>query len=100
MTEAERIRRAFLLAVAAAKKTSPYDTGNLRLKGVKTISGREMKIYVDTNVAPYMKYTNEPWSKFAPPLRGKSNPNEGWWGRAADAAARSLAKELKGKLSR
>ncbi len=100
MTEAERIRRAFLNAVVAARKESPYDTGNLRLKGVKTIVGNEMKIYVDANIAPYMKYTNESWNNFAHPLRGKRNPNEGWWGRAAQAAAYSLAKDLKGKLSR
>ena len=98
--EAERIRRAFLRAVAEARKASPYDTGNLRTKGVKQVVGKEMKIYVDTKIAPYMKYTNEPWSKFKPPLRGKQNPNEGWWGRAAEAAARSLAKDLKGKLSK
>lgn len=100
MTEAERIRRSFLRAVAVARKTSPYDTGNLRTKGVKQIIGGEMKIYVDTNIAPYMKYTNEPWSNFAPPLRGKENPNEGWWEKAAEEVAYSMAKDLKGKLSK
>lgn len=100
MTETERVRRAFLNAVAAAKKESPYDTGNLRLKGVKSVAGSEMKIYVDTTIAPYMKYTNEPWSNFGPPLRGKENPNEGWWEKAAEEVAYSMAKDLKGKLSK
>lgn len=98
MTESERIRRAFLRAVAEAKKTSPYDTGNLRKQGVKQMIGRELKIYVDTKIAPYMKYTNEPWNNFSPPLKGKQNPNEGWWGRAAEAVAYSMAHDLKGKI--
>ena len=98
MTEAERIRRAFLRAVAEVRRTAPRRTGNLRRFGVKQIEGKEMKIYVDTTEAPYMKYTNEPWSNFGPPLRGKKNPNEGWWGRAAQVAAHSMARDLKGRL--
>lgn len=98
MTESERIRRAFLRAVAEAKKTSPYKHGNLRRFGIKSAENKDFLIYVDTKEAPYMKYTNEPWSNFSPPLRGKQNPNEGWWGRAAEAVAHSLAKDLKGKL--
>lgn len=100
MTEAERIQRAFLRAVARAKNASPYRTGNLRIFGVssRVASGRELDIYVNEQKAPYMKYTNEPWSNFKPPLRGKQNPNEGWWGRAARAAAQCLARELGGTL--
>lgn len=100
MTDADRIQAAFLRAVVAAKKASPYRFGNLRKFGVssRVNSNRELDIYVDVFEAPYMKYTNEPWSTFKPPLRGKKNPNEGWWGRAALAAARSLARDLGGDL--
>ena len=100
MTDAERVQRAFLRAVAAARNQSPYRTGNLRFLGVssRVANGRELDIYVDMFEAPYMKYTNEPWSNFKPPLRGKQNPNEGWWGRAARAAAQCLARELGGTL--
>lgn len=100
MTDAERVQGAFLRAVAEVKRESPYRTGNLRIFGVssRVANGRELDIYVNEEEAPYMKYTNEPWSKFKPPLRGKKNPNEGWWGRAARAAARSLARDLGGDL--
>jgi hypothetical protein len=100
MTEAERIQRAFLRAVAEAKRQSPYRTGNLRIFGMssRVASARELDIYVNEQKAPYMKYTNEPWSNFKPPLRGKQNPNEGWWGRAARSAAQCLARELGGTL--
>ena len=100
MTYADNIQRAILRAVAEAKKKSPYDTGNLRNQGVKYVvhSQGELRIYIDENEAPYMKYTNEPWDRFAPPLRGKKNPNQGWWGKAAEAVARSLARDLGGEI--
>ena len=100
MNEDERIRRAFLRAFAKVRNASPYKTGNLRVFGVSSRSsaGRGFEIYVNVQKAPYMKYTNEPWHKFGPPLRGKENPNEGWWGRAARAAVRSLAIDLKGVI--
>lgn len=100
MTHAENVQNAFLRAVAEAKRTSPYRTGNLRLFAMssRVASGKELNIYVNTRVAPYMKYTNEPWDRFDKPLKGKKNPNENWWERAATAAARSLARDLGGTL--
>lgn len=100
MTDADKIQRAFIRAVKEAKKKSPYRTGNLRRVAMKSTvaSGSELDIYVETNEAPYMKYTNESWSQFASPLRGKQNPNEGWWERAAQAAAWSIAHDLGGTI--
>lgn len=100
MTDAEKLRRAFLRAVKEAKRTSPYRTGNLRRIAMKSTvaSGGELDIYVDEKEAPYMKYTNEPWDRFSSPLRGKTNPNQGWWKKAADAVARSIARDLGGTL--
>ena len=100
MTDAEKIQRAFLRAMAEARRVSPYRTGNLRLFGMSSriANGHELDIYVNEKEAPYMKYTNESWSKFGPPLQGKKNPNEGWWEKVAKTAARSIARDLGGTL--
>ena len=100
MTDAEKLKRALLWAFASAKRKSPYKTGNLRHFGMRSsvTNAKEVDIYVDTAVAPYMKYTNEPWNSFGAPLQGKQNPNEGWWEKAAEAAARTLAQYVGGTL--
>ena len=60
---------------------APIDTGNLRYAGVRYefIDEKTCRFYVDEKIAPYMKYTNENWNLFRPPLHGKKNKNEGWW---------------------
>lgn len=111
MTEYQRINAAVLGAIAAAKqmKLIPYDTGNLSESIKVEREGNTFAIYVNVGnedtrrghaegEAPYMKYTNEPWSNFAPPLRGKENPNEGWWERYADFVAHKIAELLGGTL--
>ena len=47
-----------------------------------------------------MKYTNEAWGYFAPPLQGRTNPNEGWWDRAVAEVMDYIARELRGVISR
>lgn len=84
---------------------SPIDTGNLRYNGIKfeRVSENEWRIYVDADspnsIAFYMKYTNEDWNNFAPPLYGKTNPNKGWWNAEAENFLRMLADILQGKIS-
>ena len=101
MTESERIRRAFLRAFAVARRHAPFDTGNLRHFGMKSsvVGPNQFNIYVDVREAPYMRYTNDPWTNFGPPLRGHINPNEGWWSRAAQAVAISMARDLGGMIT-
>lgn len=55
------------------------------------INMHKCKLYVDENIAPYMKFTNEPWE------HGK-NPNEGWFDRAAQTIAEHIARSTKGDL--
>lgn len=108
MSDYDKIRAACRAALASIKKAAPIDTGNLR-QSIKIIYGRgEIRIYVSGSdgdprkkadgMAPYMKYTNEPWGNFAPPLRGKKNPNEGWFDRSVHDAASKMASMLGGEL--
>lgn len=108
--DSNRIEQALIGAVEIIRNYAPYDTGNLSLNAIKfeRISTGEYRIYIDegdgnpkskgAGIAPYIKYTNEPWSLFQPPLLGKQNPNEGWWDMAVDAAVQYLATELNGEV--
>lgn len=104
MATAKEFRRACEKAVAILRKRAPKDTGNLAYNGIRIefTNKDECHIYVDddwiTGIAPYMKYTNENWSEFKPPLRGKKNPNEGWWDNAVQAVITELANILQGEL--
>ena len=82
------------------REIAPYDTGNLAENAIKReyLGDGKWRIIVDESVAPYMKYTNESWDNFAPPLQGKKNPNEGWWHVACQEAMRTVANRLKGTI--
>ena len=75
------------------KAAAPYKTGNLRYNAIKLeIVGNTCRLYVDEEIAPYMKYTNEPWEN------GKKNPNEGWFHRAVKKIAQHIAERTRGDL--
>ena len=69
--------------LAFIKEQAPKDTGNLAYNAIKLeqVAIGHIKIYVDcdfiTGIAPYMIYTNEPWT--AAKWNGKQNPNDHWW---------------------
>ena len=92
------------MAVAELRNIAPYDTGNLSRNGIRItfVSQNECRIYVDDDwwrgIAPYMKYTNEDWAQFKPPLQGKQNPNQGWWDNAIPVIASVIARKLKGAV--
>ena len=69
---------------------TPIDTGNLRYNAVQSRfhGQKECRIYVDTDIAPYMPYTNEKW--VSPKWNGKANPNEGWFKKAIETAIASV----------
>lgn len=70
-------------AVNIVRGLAPYDTGNLANDAIKCRFGKkDCAIYVDCKIAPYMRYTNEPWK--SPKWHGNKNPNEGWFGKVAD----------------
>jgi hypothetical protein len=75
----QEFEKLCLEIVENLKPTSPIDTGNLRNNAIRYeyIDKNTCKIYVDENIAPYMPYTNEPWT--SPRWKGAKNPNEGWW---------------------
>lgn len=94
MTTAQ-IERALYLQLAWLKSIAPYDTGNLSVNAIKLerTGIREWRVFVDIEVAPYMPYTNEPWTS-----RGKQNPNEQWWNKAIQEFMRRLAHSLGGEV--
>ena len=75
-------------------------TGNMALNAshIKHPDEKTAIIYVDENIAPYVYYTNEPWE--SPFWKGKKNPNEGWFEKAADRVANILSQRLKGNIKK
>lgn len=71
-------------------------TGNIAYAAFidNVVKDDEILVYIDENIAPYVKYTNEPW--VAACWGGKKNPNEGWWQRFVNEFMRRLADELGG----
>lgn len=99
-TEAQIQAKIIRLTNSVLRRGAPKDTGNLAYNSIRiSKTGRNSwVIYVDENIAPYMKYTNENWNNFRPPLQGKKNPNEKWWDRSSKIFLNRLARELGGKL--
>lgn len=75
-------------------------TGNMRFNATKIlkIAPNTVQIKVDSAIAPYVVYTNEPWR--AEKWRGAQNPNEGWFEKATKEFARNLAISLQGTLKK
>lgn len=93
------IDNAVLATFLYIRNRTPIDTGNLRFNALQMNVRKTLaRIYVDEKIAPYMKYTNENWNNFRPPLYGKQNPNEGWWDRTAEDAVHLLATLLGGTV--
>ena len=94
--------RVFRDAITELRKQKfvPYDTGNLKLNAIKGewINNTTFRRWVDESVAEYMKYTNEDWGKFSPPLAGKTNPHENWWGDACNFVAYYIRDRLGGEI--
>ena len=73
-------------------------TGNLRYNATKIerVSDNHYRISMDQGTAPYMPFTNEPWTVSR--WRGSKNPNEGWFDRAVKIYANELAHNLGGTI--
>ena len=94
-----KVAFAQVKAVTPVNKRNTKSRGNLKEHGVKVNFGlEEAHLHIDETEAPYMKYTNEPWSTFKPPLFGKQNPNEEWFDKAVEKAVRYIHKTLGGTL--
>lgn len=96
------IKAAFaqVKAVTPVNKRNTQSRGNLKEFGVKFELGQsEAHLHIDERIAPYMKYTNEPWNTFKPPLFGKQNPNEEWFDRAVTGAIFYIKDKTGGRLT-
>lgn len=73
-------------------------TGNMALNATKITfpSPYVCMIYIDERISPYLPYTDKPW--LAKRWKGKKNPNEGWFERAAEFMAAYVAKKAQGEL--
>ena len=90
---------AQILCEKTFKPLVPYDTGNMATLATKVekVAENRVRIYVDSAIAPYVVYTNEPW--LSQKWKGKKNPNEKWFERAVEMVAQELAAMLGGTLS-
>ncbi len=86
--------------VEIIRERAPRKSGNLRDFGVQFVweDEKTFTIYIDESEAPYMKYTNENWNNFRPPLQGKKNPNEAWWQDAIQLCLDYFTNQLKGEI--
>lgn len=94
------LEQAIQIAVGVMRKSTPIKTGNLRYNSLKveSLGGGTWRVFIDEDIAPYMPFTNEPWTSAK--WHGAQNPNEGWWERAVEEFARSLAIALNGELEK
>lgn len=108
----QTFERACMMVVRRLRERAPKDTGNLAYNAIRFewVNPRLCRIYVDEEIAPYMKYTNEPWDikiieqgtfrkgETRTVVRTWQNPNEGWFDRSYDTLAAFLAGTVKGEL--
>jgi len=75
----------------------PYDTGNLKFNAIKGIwvGEKQYRIYIDEAVAPYVFFTNEPWTN-----RKGNNPHEGWAEDMVNYIANYIAERTGGEIKR
>ena len=72
-------------------------TGNMAFNALRyRIEGNEFIAYIDESIAPYVWFTQLPWT--AARWNGKKNPNEGWFEIFQDEFTHRLARKLGGKL--
>jgi hypothetical protein len=96
MTKSE-FESVFIDAINSLRQQAfvPYDTGNLKINAIKGmwITPTQYRIYVDEQVAPYVFFTQEKWSKGI-------NPNAGWVEKAVNYLAHYISQRLGGSIQR
>lgn len=97
MTRQNIINAAITTVEDMRREYVPYDTGNMALNALQyRVEGRYITIYINTRVAPYVPYTNEPW--LSPKWDGKKNPNEGWWDTFCNEFIERFNRKLRGTI--
>lgn len=98
MTNQEIINAAASTVEELRKEYIPRDTGNMADNALKyKVEGKYIIIYFDTNISPYIPYTNEPW--VSPKWKGKKNPNLYWWDTFAYEFILRFKEKLRGKIN-
>lgn len=97
MNEVEKVASYIQNLMSSLRMGAPYDTGNLRYNAIQVESLRYgvWRVFVNQDVAPYMPFTNEPWT--SPKWNGAKNPNEGWWERETARVIIELSNFLSGE---
>ena len=97
MTRQEIINAAISTVEQMRSEYVPRDTGNMAFNSLRyRVQDNYIVIYIDTNIAPYVPYTNEPW--LSEKWHGKQNPNEGWWDEFAKEFSDRFSKRIRGKI--
>lgn len=113
ISESEQARIMYS-ALAYLKSLVPYDTHNMQDNATKVenLGNGKWRLYIDENIAPYMKFTEEPWEQkmikmgnfkkgeVIERMRTWKNPNQGWFEKASDRVAMFIAMQLRGTLKR
>ncbi len=93
MTKQQVINAAVATVEEMRMEIIPRDTGNMAYNSLQyKISRNEIVIYINTKIAPYVPYTNEPL--LSTKWHEKQNLNEGWW----DTFAQTFIKKFNNKL--
>lgn len=113
ISEAEQSRIMYS-ALAYLRTFAPKRTGNLRYNAIRVenLGDGKWRLYVDENIAPYMKFTEEPWEQkmikmgnfkkgeVIERMRTWKNPNQGWFEKACDRVAVYISTLVHGTLTR
>lgn len=96
------------------RSLTPIKTGNLRYNAtnIENLGEGRWRLYIDESIAPYMKFTEEPWEQKTVTMgnfkkggkvermRTWKNPNQGWFKKASDRVAMYISTQLRGTLKR
>lgn len=86
--------RAVLKAELILQAEVPVRSGLLLSSITLQATENGYVLFMNTNIAPHMKYTEEEW--VSPQWGGRANPNESWFKQAVELVYQLLQAELRG----
>lgn len=98
MSIEQKIVTALSQQLGTIQNMTPKDTGNLAYNATKfeSLGQGRYRIYVDEKIAPYFVFVENPW--ISSKWKGKQNPNEGYFEKAAISVANNIAIAIGGKI--
>ena len=97
MTQAQfqaALYQAILKSELILEAEVPVRSGLLKSSITLQATERGYVLYMNTNIAEHMKYTEEEW--VSPQWGGRANPNQGWFREAVELVYQLLLAELRG----